>query len=85
MHYFSAAHYLVLTCQEDVQSERLKSCYPQTHPKPPSEETIAQALNGNRYITQEAEGFETATVLDTTYLTVVQTLDHAESWITDRL
>ncbi len=79
------ANYLILTCDEDGQVERLRGRYPRTLKNLPSDENITGALNGNRIITPGGYEHDTATVLETTHHTIDQTLAQAERWITDRL
>ncbi len=79
--FFSAVHILVLTCEADVQTARLKA----RNPIPPTAEKIEMALRATQIMKKEAETYDNVTTLDTTYLIQEQTVSEAERWILERL
>ena len=83
--YFSAVHFLVISCNPTTQTERLKGRYLHGVMKPPTPESISSALNQARFITEEAHSRPNATVLYTTNLTRDQTISKVDRWILDRL
>jgi len=83
--YFSAVHFLVISCDPATQTERLKGRSLQGGMKTPTPESISNALNQNRWITEGAGSRPNATVLDTTHLTRDQTTSIADRWILERI
>jgi len=82
--YFSVVHFLVLTCDPEIQTERLKARYRFGDSEPPPE-SITNALNGTNHIVEEANSRPNATVLDTTNLTQYETTSMVDRWILERL
>ena len=83
--FFSAVHFLVVSCDDATQTTRLKGRDLHGLTRPPTPESISNALNQARWITQEASSRSNATVLDTTNLTRDQTILKADRWILERL
>ena len=83
--YFSAVHFLVLSCDPSTQTERLEGRSLPGVVAPPTPESISMALHGTRFITEEAHSRPNATVLDNTNLTRDQTVPTVDRWIMERL
>jgi len=83
--YFSAVHFLVLSCDPITQTERLKGRSLMGAMKSPTPESINNALHQARWITEGAGSRQNATVLDTTNLTRDQTISTADRWILERI
>ena len=83
--FFSAVHSLVLGCEASVQTARLGGRYPKHRKNPPTAEGIEEALSATRIMKEEAETYPNVTVLDTTTLTLDQTVSASERWILERL
>ena len=83
--YFSAVHYLVLAPNAEVQEKRLRGRSPRLREEPDSEEFIAMSLAATEILVSEAESLSNATVLDTSTLTVDQTVNEVHRWILERL
>ena len=83
--YFSAVHYLVLSPSAEVQEKRLRGRSPRLREKRDSEEFIAMSLAPTGILVSEAESLSNATVLDTSTLTVDQTVNEIHRWILERL
>ncbi len=83
--FFSAIHFLVLSCDATTQTERLKDRYPRERLSPPTQENIKMALLATRLITKEAQSRSNAKVLDTTHLTRNQVVSEADRWVLEHL
>ena len=83
--YFSAVHYLVLSCDPSTQTERLKGRSLLGSIETPTSESISRAHRGARIIQEEAQSRPNVTVLDTTNLTRDETTSIADRWILERL
>jgi broad-specificity NMP kinase len=79
--FFSAVHILVLTCEADVQTDRLKT----RNLTPPAAEKIEMALRATQIMKKEIELYDNVVALDTTELTQEQTVAEVERWILERL
>ena len=83
--YFSAVHYLVLAPSAEVQEKRLRGRSPRLREKTDSEELIAMSLAATGVLVREAESMSDARILDTSTLTVDQTVNEVHRWILERL
>jgi broad-specificity NMP kinase len=83
--FFSAVHFLVLTCDQATQTERLKARYLKNPPALPAQQKIETALRGTRHLQEEAETRPNVTELDTTHMTLDQTALATERWIMECL
>ncbi|MBT5831430.1 MAG: hypothetical protein HOH77_14675 [Candidatus Latescibacteria bacterium] len=83
--FFSSVHMLVLTCEADVQTARLKARYPKHRKTPPDAKNIEMALRATQIMKKEAEAYDNVTTLDTTHLIQEQTVSEVERWILERL
>ena len=76
---------LLLTCEADVQTARLKARYPKHRKTPPDAKNIEMALRATQIMKKEAETYDNVAALDTTHITQEQTVFEAERWILERL
>ena len=83
--YFSAVHFLVISCDPGTQTARLNGRHLHGAARPPTPESLGNALNQSRWITEAADSRPNVTVLDTTNLTRDQTVSTADRWILERL
>ena len=83
--YFSAVHYLVISCDATTQAARLKGRHPRGRPSPPTPQDIDMCVKATRIITKEARSLSRGTVLETTHLTRNQVVSAADRWILERL
>ena len=83
--FFSAVHILLLTCDAAAQTDRLEARNTRSRENGQPESEIGMALTAAQVMRKEAEDFDNVTVLDTTNLTLEQTVDAAERWVRERL
>lgn len=83
--FFSDVHILVLTCEADVQTARLKARYPKHRKTPPDDQNIEMGLRATQIMKKEAEDYGNVTVLDTTHIVEEQTLSEVARWIQEPL
>ena len=83
--YFSSVHYLVLVSDKHTQEARIRGRYPTLREEPPTDEFIAMALQATQILRDEADERSRVTVLDTTGMSVDDTLAKTASWISARL
>ena len=83
--YFSSVHYLALVSDKRTQEARIRGRYPTSREEPPTDEFIAMALQATQILKNEAGKRSGVTVLDTTGMSVDDTLVETASWISARL
>lgn len=83
--FFSAVHYIVLTCEPATQTERLNGRAVPGLLNLPTPEQIEGHHKGTVAITEEARSRPNATVLDNTLMTQDQTAAAVDRWILERL
>lgn len=83
--WFSAIHYLVISCDATTQEARLKDRHHKNRLSSPTRDKIDMCVRATRIISEEALSINNGTVLDTTHLTQEQAISTAERWILARL
>ena len=83
--YFSSVHYLALVSDKRTQEARIRGRYPKSRDEPPTEEFIGMALQATQILKDGAGKGTGVTVLDTTGMSVDDTLVETASWISARL
>lgn len=83
--FFSAVHYMILTCDPSTQAARLKGRSVPGLLKPPTPEEIEGHARAAQSIVEEARQRPNATILDNTGLTQSHTAAVVDRWILERL
>lgn len=82
--YFSELHYLALICNEQVFASRLRNR--PTRSGPLKDEEIAEQVVFNRWLQNNAQNTEPRmSLLDTSEITVEETVEKVEQWISSLL
>ncbi len=83
--FFSAVHYMILTCDPATQSKRLNERAVPGLLNVPAAEQIKGHVNGSLSMTDEARDRANATVMDNTQMIQDETASAVDRWILERL